>query len=350
MKRLTGHISFVKAIAWDPFGTFLASISDDRSLIVWELPQGRIRTVLKRPFDQSPVSSEDGLKIDWSPDGSKFVAVNATKRENVQLCAVVSRNDWKYEYRGIEAHGSITIARFNPFQFRQESKVMSYWCSAGTAGIVNIWKELVNGRTMDVRDKEPIATAFLNEAVSDLCWSPDGLALFIATPKGCLLKWRLESKLGERQGMFEPILERVPEGPLINGVIQRHQKRRNRKRIVPNFVESEVETSPMKRRRLGSLNPQTAGSCSTLPPKEYFRIPLKCRRNENCTITVFNRSAKAIVKYQEGEMHIWSLSLDLMVESGVGNERFLCLLLSNRGFMVNMSNKSNYEMRSRLFH
>jgi protein HIRA/HIR1 len=34
-RRLSGHSSWVKGLAWDPMGTFLASASDDRSVVVW---------------------------------------------------------------------------------------------------------------------------------------------------------------------------------------------------------------------------------------------------------------------------------------------------------------------------
>ena len=32
---LSAHASFVKGVAWDPIGSFLASQSDDKSVIVW---------------------------------------------------------------------------------------------------------------------------------------------------------------------------------------------------------------------------------------------------------------------------------------------------------------------------
>lgn len=34
-RRLSGHTSWVKGLAWDPMGTFLASASDDRSVVIW---------------------------------------------------------------------------------------------------------------------------------------------------------------------------------------------------------------------------------------------------------------------------------------------------------------------------
>ena len=32
---LEGHTSYVRALAWDPVGSYLASQSDDKSVIVW---------------------------------------------------------------------------------------------------------------------------------------------------------------------------------------------------------------------------------------------------------------------------------------------------------------------------
>ena len=34
---LSAHASFVKGVAWDPIGSFLASQSDDKSVIVWRV-------------------------------------------------------------------------------------------------------------------------------------------------------------------------------------------------------------------------------------------------------------------------------------------------------------------------
>lgn len=52
MKILKGHASYVKGIAWDPVGTFLASQSDDKSIIIWRCSDWSPVQQIMEPFSE----------------------------------------------------------------------------------------------------------------------------------------------------------------------------------------------------------------------------------------------------------------------------------------------------------
>lgn len=340
MLKLEGHTSFVKAVSWDPRGKFLASISDDQSVIIWGIPSGEIQTVVTKPFEKSPVSSRTGMKIDWSPDGRKLVAVNATKNDSVQLSAVISRTNWTYEYRGIEGHGSTAIAIFNPFKFIHGSREFYYWVSAGTAGVINIWKEPVDGVASDF-DKEPVATRVLGRIVSDLCWCPDGYGLLIATREGVVMKWKITPEtLGKMESDVRCLsgLANLIGNPLEQQTVRAPAVRRGPgKRIVPQRIEEldEFEGTPGKRRRLGSLTQGLATQTTAI--KNHFQISMRCRRANKCEVHVFNHQhgdETCMLLYQELGNKIWSLKLNLLVAHGAANDTFLCVCSSDNQLMV----------------
>jgi len=49
---LRGHSSHTKGVAWDPVGTYLASQSDDRTIIVWRCSDWTKVTQTGEPFSR----------------------------------------------------------------------------------------------------------------------------------------------------------------------------------------------------------------------------------------------------------------------------------------------------------
>lgn len=47
---LEGHSSYVKGVSWDPIGSYLASQSDDKSVIVWRCSDWTIIQRITAPF------------------------------------------------------------------------------------------------------------------------------------------------------------------------------------------------------------------------------------------------------------------------------------------------------------
>jgi len=117
--QLIGHKSWVKGIAWDPIGKFIASQSEDRSVIIWRTSDWSVETKMEAPFRSIP-SSSFFTRLSWSPDGCFLVVGHAWQAGPISV--VISRNTWDVycDFRGHRL--PIVCARFNPRIFRKPPK------------------------------------------------------------------------------------------------------------------------------------------------------------------------------------------------------------------------------------
>lgn len=80
---LTGHTSYINALAWDPEGKFLATVSDDHSCIVWNNhDEFRNRSVF--------YLRSAGMSVRWHHDDAEKILV-AEKRGLIRMYNVVSQ-------------------------------------------------------------------------------------------------------------------------------------------------------------------------------------------------------------------------------------------------------------------
>ena len=66
-----GHSDYVRAVSWSPDGTMLASGSDDKTIILWDVQSGKVNSTL----------TVDSLvrAVAFSPGGSKIAAAHSKK-------------------------------------------------------------------------------------------------------------------------------------------------------------------------------------------------------------------------------------------------------------------------------
>lgn len=83
----------MKGVAWDPIGTYLASQSDDRSVILWRCEDWTPAARVTEPFIRS-VGSTFSLRLAWSPDGRCVTVTNSHQGTSI-TAAVLDRGDWK---------------------------------------------------------------------------------------------------------------------------------------------------------------------------------------------------------------------------------------------------------------
>lgn len=55
--KLTKHTGWVKGVSWDPMGRFIATQSDDKSLIVWRTSDWTVEIEIRKPFEKSGSST-----------------------------------------------------------------------------------------------------------------------------------------------------------------------------------------------------------------------------------------------------------------------------------------------------
>ena len=107
----------VKGVAWDPVGTFLASQSDDKSVIVWRCEDWSVVTRVTQPFRHS-YGSTFSLRLGWSPDGQTLTTANSYDMDKA-TAQVLTRGDWKarlvwFALRWLHGLGEAHIRRHCP--------------------------------------------------------------------------------------------------------------------------------------------------------------------------------------------------------------------------------------------
>ena len=107
---MAGHESFVKGVAWDPVGTYLASQGDDKSVHVWRVEDWTRVAVIREPFLRTQGSATFSLRLCWSPDGRTLTAPNSTNNGQC-TAAVLDRETWKARRRRGACRSTAALTR-----------------------------------------------------------------------------------------------------------------------------------------------------------------------------------------------------------------------------------------------
>lgn len=113
LQTLKGHSNLVKGIAWDPVGKYLATKSDDQSVIIWRAGDWAIEAILTDPFQTHFESLF--AKVSWAPDGS-FLAASHASDHAQPVGAIFPRGKWQ-KYTSIVGHHQLITAVVRPFSF-----------------------------------------------------------------------------------------------------------------------------------------------------------------------------------------------------------------------------------------
>ena len=57
LRKLDQHQGFVKGVCWDPVGEYLATQSDDKSVMAWRTTDWELEASVTKPFQHSPGST-----------------------------------------------------------------------------------------------------------------------------------------------------------------------------------------------------------------------------------------------------------------------------------------------------
>ena len=89
---------------------YLASASEDGSVIVWNTSDWTVVKNIVAPFQEAPESSSFFRRVSWSPDGSYMCASNAYK-SNKPIAAIINRKRWEQEVEFVGHTGPVVVVR-----------------------------------------------------------------------------------------------------------------------------------------------------------------------------------------------------------------------------------------------
>jgi len=196
---LKGHEGWVKNVAWDPVGRYLASVSDDRSVIIWKCNGWNQEAKITEPFNKS-LPTTMRRQLSWSPDGC-FLVVSHAYDEPRHVGYVIERNKWWDSESAVRLVGHqkpICVCSFSPTLYsskpKSNSAVVAIACERAT---LTLWTP---GRSRPL----VICKNLFKQQVLDMSWSLDGLRLVICSMDGGVASITCES-FKENPNVGEPL-------------------------------------------------------------------------------------------------------------------------------------------------
>lgn len=142
---LRGHTEYIYRTAWSPDGQFLASVSDDNTIRIWNIETGECRTSIQEQY-------KDARAIVWSPDGQMIATAFGS---SIQLRNGVDG----YIVKVFEGH----TKWINCLSFSPDGKLL---LSTSGDGSIRIWEVLT--------DSKKVISESHNTVTSSIAWSQEG--------------------------------------------------------------------------------------------------------------------------------------------------------------------------------
>ncbi|XP_020527302.1 protein HIRA isoform X2 [Amborella trichopoda] len=216
---LRGHSSLVKGIAWDPIGSFIASQSDDKTVIIWRTNDWSQEHRTEGHWGKS-VGSTFFRRLGWSPCGH-FITTTHGFQKPRHSAPVLERGDWSATFDFLGHNAPVVAVKFNHSMFRknlangadlkefQQVETVG-WSNGATKSVpresmpynvIAIGSQDCTITVWTTASPRPLFVAkhFFTQSVVDLSWSPDGYALFACSLDGTVATFYFEVKeLGHR--------------------------------------------------------------------------------------------------------------------------------------------------------
>ncbi|KAH8497997.1 hypothetical protein H0E87_017059 [Populus deltoides] len=212
---LRGHSSLVKGVTWDPIGSFIASQSDDKTVIIWRTSDWSLAHRTDGHWAKS-LGSTFFRRLGWSPCGH-FITTTHGFQKPRHSAPVLERGEWAATFDFLGHNAPIIVVKFNHSMFRrnftnaQELKAAQVGWTNGASKIGGKESQPYNVIAIGSQDRtitvwttaspRPLFVAkhFFTQSVVDLSWSPDGYSLFACSLDGTVATFHFDAKeLGHR--------------------------------------------------------------------------------------------------------------------------------------------------------
>lgn len=181
---LSGHKSFVKGVAFDPTGRFLASCCSNNVLIVWDASEWTQVVCLTGPMSGSP-DQVIFRRLSWAPDGDSLCLSSACKSER-PVGMVLKRGTWESVADLVGHDAQSCSARFSPHVLSSAGAPSLCTVALGDqAGVLSFWASNRNTPFLVLRDCFEVAVTdiswtMINGARVAVAASLDGSVVFVS--------------------------------------------------------------------------------------------------------------------------------------------------------------------------
>ncbi|CAN4119486.1 unnamed protein product [Withania somnifera] len=212
---LRGHSSLVKGVTWDPIGSFIASQSDDKTVIIWRTSDWSLAHRTEGHWAKS-LGSTFFRRLGWSPCGHYITTTHGFQKPR-HSAPVLERGEWSATFDFLGHNAPIIVVKFNHSMFRrnlanvQEVKTASLGWSNGSSKSGGKESQPYNVIAIGSQDRtitvwttaspRPLFVAkhFFSQSVVDLSWSPDGYSLFACSLDGSVATFHFDgNELGHQ--------------------------------------------------------------------------------------------------------------------------------------------------------
>ncbi|KAK8582219.1 hypothetical protein V6N12_072411 [Hibiscus sabdariffa] len=212
---LRGHSSLIKGVAWDPIGSFIASQSDDKTVLIWRTSDWSLAHRTEGHWAKS-LGSTFFRRLGWSPCGH-FITTTHGYQKPRHSAPVLERGEWAASFDFLGHNAPVIVVKFNHSMFRrnfansQEVKAAPVDWANGAAKIGGKESQPYNVIAIGSQDSTVtvwttasprplfVAKHFFGQSVVDLSWSSDGYSLFACSLDGTVATFHFEAKeLGHR--------------------------------------------------------------------------------------------------------------------------------------------------------
>ena len=160
---------YVRGLAYDPEGEYLAATTADGTLTVWNMTSGKAEVKKKKTCARIDLLAPARLRPAWHPDGGSILAAPASDGSIVF-----------YERLSWENAGELTGQHADAVQLLAFSKNGLYLASTAADQSLVLW---------DVNERKVLAKRVLPGTACGLVWHPSGNAMAVITDDGELSVW-----------------------------------------------------------------------------------------------------------------------------------------------------------------
>ncbi|CAG9317879.1 unnamed protein product [Blepharisma stoltei] len=183
---LNGHESYISGLAFDPMDRYLATVGEDKQLIIWSTNDWKQIKKISQNFNHA--SSQPLKRFSYTPDGLNLILPGPKKSAYKYTASVLKSDEYEIEKYLVGHLQAISVAAASKVLYKSDKNPVWIVALGGYDSAVSFWK---NG------DNEPVVIKDIFAcSVADISWSNDGNMILACSSDGTVAAIGLDGELG----------------------------------------------------------------------------------------------------------------------------------------------------------